>query len=39
MIAARVLGDGEPKTGAHNKPVLFMHPKDFSGTMMGLEQV
>ncbi len=36
---ARVLGDGEPKTGAHNKPVLFLHPKDFCGTLVELEQV
>lgn len=36
---ARVLGDGEPKTGAHGKPVLFLHPKDFSGTLVELEQV
>ena len=36
---ARVLGDGEPKTGAHDKPVLFLHPKDFCGTLIELEQV
>lgn len=36
---ARVLGDGEPKIGAHGKPVLFLHPKDFSGTLVELEQV
>lgn len=36
---ARVLGDGEPKIGAHDKPVLFLHPKDFSGTLVELEQV
>lgn len=36
---ARVLGDGEPKIGAHNKPVLFLHPKDFTGTLIELEQV
>lgn len=36
---ARVLGDGEPKNGAHNKPVLFLHPKDFVGTLVELEQV
>ena len=36
---ARILGDGEPKTGAHNKPVLFLHPKDFCGTLVELEQV
>ncbi len=35
---ARVLGDGEPKTGAHGKPVLFLHPKDFQGTLVELEQ-
>ncbi len=35
---ARVLGDGEPKTGAHDKPVLFLHPKDFCGTLVELEQ-
>ncbi|MCL6706666.1 methylmalonyl-CoA epimerase [Pseudomonas sp. R2.Fl] len=36
---ARVLGSGEPKTGAHGKPVLFLHPKDFFGTLIELEQV
>lgn len=35
---ARVLGDGEPKTGAHGKPVLFLHPKDFCGALIELEQ-
>jgi len=35
---ARVLGDGRPKTGAHGKPVLFLHPKDFCGTLIELEQ-
>jgi methylmalonyl-CoA/ethylmalonyl-CoA epimerase len=35
---ARVLGDGEPKIGAHDKPVLFLHPKDFYGTLIELEQ-
>ncbi len=35
---ARVLGDGEPRNGAHNKPVLFLHPKDFFGTLIELEQ-
>ena len=35
---ARVLGDGEPKIGAHGKPVLFLHPKDFLGTLVELEQ-
>ena len=36
---ATVLGDGEPKPGAHGKPVLFLHPKDFCGTLIELEQV
>jgi methylmalonyl-CoA/ethylmalonyl-CoA epimerase len=36
---ARVLGEGEPKIGAHGKPVLFLHPKDFNGTLIELEQV
>ncbi|KQV43274.1 MULTISPECIES: methylmalonyl-CoA epimerase [unclassified Rhizobium] len=36
---ARVLGDGTPKIGAHGKPVLFLHPKDFFGTLIELEQV
>ena len=35
---ARVLGDGEPRTGAHGQPVLFLHPKDFCGTLVELEQ-
>ena len=35
----RVLGDGEPKTGAHGKPVLFLHPKDFNGTLLEVEQI
>ncbi|MEK1888469.1 MAG: methylmalonyl-CoA epimerase [Phyllobacterium sp.] len=35
---ARILGDGEPKNGAHGKPVLFLHPKDFNGTLIELEQ-
>lgn len=35
---ARVLGDGDPKIGAHGKPVLFLHPKDFLGTLIELEQ-
>lgn len=35
----RVLGNGEPKTGAHGKPVLFLHPKDFTGTLIELEEV
>lgn len=36
---ARILGDGEPKTGAHGLPVLFLHPKDFDGTLIELEEV
>ncbi len=36
---ARVLGTGEPKIGAHGKPVLFLHPKDFTGTLLELEEV
>jgi methylmalonyl-CoA/ethylmalonyl-CoA epimerase len=41
LVAAggRVLGDGNPKIGAHGKPVLFLHPKDFFGTLIELEQV
>ncbi|HWW46813.1 MAG TPA: methylmalonyl-CoA epimerase [Xanthobacteraceae bacterium] len=35
---ARVLGDGQPKIGAHGKPVLFLHPKDFSGALVEIEQ-
>ena len=35
---ARILGDGEPRIGAHGKPVLFLHPKDFCGTLIELEQ-
>ncbi|MGN6584672.1 MAG: VOC family protein, partial [Rhizobiaceae bacterium] len=35
---ARVIGDGTPKLGAHGKPVLFLHPKDFQGTLIELEQ-
>ena len=38
LDGARVLGDGEPKIGAHGKPVLFLHPKDFCGTLVELEQ-
>ena len=34
----RILGDGEPKIGAHGKPVLFLHPKDFYGTLLEIEQ-
>lgn len=36
---ARVLGDGKPKTGAHGNPVIFLHPKDFDGTLIELEEV
>ena len=36
---ARILGDGEPRIGAHGKPVLFLHPKDFCGSLVELEQV
>lgn len=39
LEGARVLGDGEPKIGAHGKPVLFLHPKDFCGTLVELEQI
>ncbi len=35
----RILGDGEPKIGAHGKPVLFLHPKDFAGTLIEIEQI
>ena len=35
----RVLGSGEPKTGAHGTPVLFLHPKDFDGTLVEIEEV
>jgi len=35
---ARVIGNGEPKIGAHDKPVLFLHPKDFCGTLVEIEQ-
>ena len=38
QAGARVLGDGEPRLGAHGKPVLFLHPKDFCGTLIELEQ-
>lgn len=38
-MGARVLGDGDPKIGAHKKPVLFLHPKDFAGTLVELEQI
>jgi methylmalonyl-CoA/ethylmalonyl-CoA epimerase len=36
---ARILGDGRPNTGAHGLPVLFLHPKDFDGTLIELEEV
>jgi methylmalonyl-CoA/ethylmalonyl-CoA epimerase len=36
---ARVLGDGRPRTGAHGNPVIFLHPKDFDGTLIELEEV
>jgi methylmalonyl-CoA/ethylmalonyl-CoA epimerase len=39
LKGARVLVDGQPKTGAHGKPVLFLHPKDFSGVLVELEQI
>ncbi|OJG00231.1 methylmalonyl-CoA epimerase [Pararhizobium antarcticum] len=39
LSGARVLGDGNPRIGAHGKPVLFLHPKDFWGTLIELEQV
>jgi methylmalonyl-CoA/ethylmalonyl-CoA epimerase len=39
QVGARALGDGAPKIGAHGKPVLFLHPKDFNGTLIELEQV
>ena len=39
QAGARILGDGKPKIGAHGKPVLFLHPKDFVGTLVELEQV
>ena len=35
---ARIIGDGQPRSGAHGKPVLFLHPKDFAGTLIELEQ-
>jgi methylmalonyl-CoA/ethylmalonyl-CoA epimerase len=37
-VGARILGDGAPKIGAHGKPVLFLHPKDFNGALVELEQ-
>jgi len=39
ISGARVLGDGVPRIGAHGKPVLFLHPKDFCGTLIELEEV
>jgi methylmalonyl-CoA/ethylmalonyl-CoA epimerase len=39
LKGARVLGDGQPKIGAHGKPVLFLHPKDFNGVLVELEQI
>lgn len=39
QAGARVLGDGNPKIGAHGRPVLFLHPKDFHGTLIELEEV
>jgi methylmalonyl-CoA/ethylmalonyl-CoA epimerase len=41
MVAegATITGDGKPKIGAHGKPVIFLHPKDFNGTLIELEQV
>ena len=39
LKGSRILGNGEPKIGAHGKPVLFLHPKDFTGTLVELEQV
>ncbi len=36
---ARVLGNGQPRTGAHGKPVLFLHPKDFCGTLLEIEEI
>ena len=38
-FGARVLGEGEPKIGAHGKPVIFLHPKDFNGTLIALEEI
>jgi methylmalonyl-CoA/ethylmalonyl-CoA epimerase len=38
LAGARIIGSGEPKIGAHGKPVLFLHPKDFQGTLVDLEQ-
>ena len=38
-VGAKILGDGQPKIGAHGKPVIFLNPKDFSGTLIELEEV
>jgi methylmalonyl-CoA/ethylmalonyl-CoA epimerase len=38
VAGVRVLGDSEPQRGAHGKPVIFLHPKDFAGTLIELEQ-
>ena len=38
-FGARILGEGEPKIGAHGKPVIFLHPKDFNGTLIELEEI
>ena len=38
-FGARVVGEGEPKIGAHGKPVIFLHPKDFNGTLIELEEI
>ncbi|HWP27816.1 MAG TPA: methylmalonyl-CoA epimerase [Xanthobacteraceae bacterium] len=38
VAGAQLVGDGEPKIGAHGKPVIFLHPKDFAGTLIELEQ-
>jgi methylmalonyl-CoA/ethylmalonyl-CoA epimerase len=38
-MGARILGDGRPKIGAHGKPVVFLHPKDFTGALIELEQI
>ena len=38
-VGAKILGDGQPKIGAHGKPVIFLNPKDFSGTLIELEEI
>ena len=38
-VGAKILGDGQPKIGAHGKPVVFLNPKDFSGTLIELEEI